>query len=211
MPRIALLLILSVAIPCLAEEPLGREYLPVSHRAQADSESFTLTSPVPAARPESITSAPVAPEGGMSSSSQISNHLSEPPLLSAKNINPVVQPLVAVSNPTFPHKPSARQRRAWWVLTVAQHGAATFDAWSTRKSLASGNGYERNPLMKPFADSASIYPIVHVLPLGLDYASIRMIRSRHGFFRKTWWVPQTIATAGFIWVGTRNLRVSNVK
>jgi hypothetical protein len=127
--------------------------------------------------------------------------------------NPAPNQLAILKSTTNlpPREPGVKQKRVWWALTAAQHGAATFDAWSTRKSISSGNGYERNPLMKPFAGSAAIYPVIQVAPLGLDYLSKRMMRSRHGFLRKTWWVPQTLATAGFTWSGVNNLRVANQK
>lgn len=152
-----------------------------------------------------------ASSDGFSSSLQISQASADPVLLPVATLSSPAQPIMAVSTPSLPEKPkvSVRQQRIWWALTAAQHGAATFDAWSTRKALTSGNGYERNPLMRPFANSAAIYPAIQVLPVGLDFVSQRMMRSRHGFFRKTWWVPQTLATAGFVWSGARNLNVAN--
>ncbi|MFL6821741.1 MAG: hypothetical protein ACJ8FA_04160, partial [Xanthobacteraceae bacterium] len=47
------------------------------------------------------------------------------------------------------------------------------------------------------------------VPFGLDYLSRRMAKSRHSALRKTWWMPQTIATVGFVWSGVRNLRVAS--
>jgi hypothetical protein len=138
------------------------------------------------------------------------NVAAQPALMSISNSVPT-QAAILRSSTTLPEKPSVKQERIWWALTAAQHGAATFDAWSTRQSLASGNGYERNPLMKPFAGSAAIYPVIQVMPVGLDFLSRRMMQSRHGFFRKTWWLPQTIATAGFVWSGANNLRVAHGK
>ena len=158
----------------------------------------------------SDTGSVTASSDGLSSSLQISQATGDPALLPVATLASPAQPIMAVSTPSLPDKPkpSVKQQRVWWALTVAQHGAATFDAWSTRKALTSGNGYERNPLMRPFAGSGAIYPVIQVLPVGLDFVSQRMMRSRHGFFRKTWWVPQTVATAGFIWSGARNLNVA---
>lgn len=53
---------------------------------------------------------------------------------------------------------SAREVRIWDGLMVAQRSAMVFDAWSTRRSIERGNGYDRNVLMQPFANSAAIYP-----------------------------------------------------
>jgi hypothetical protein len=52
--------------------------------------------------------------------------------------------------------------------------------------LGSGNGYEHDPLIKPFANSAAIYPALQALPLGLDYLSSRMMRSSKGMVRRLW-------------------------
>src|SRR5215467_4008409 len=60
------------------------------------------------------------------------------------------------------------ETRTWRGLTIAGHGAAFFDAWSTRASLSSGRGYERNPLMRPFAGNSSMYAATQVAPTGLD-------------------------------------------
>jgi len=100
-------------------------------------------------------------------------------------------------------------RRSWVLLTAAQHGSALFDAWSTRQALSSGHGYERDILVRPFANSAAVYPALQILPLGLDFLSYRMLQSSHSFNRKIWWIPQAVASAGFVWCGTRNLRVAH--
>lgn len=106
---------------------------------------------------------------------------------------------------------STREVRFWQTLTVSQHSSALFDAWSTRKALTSGNGYERNPLLRPFAQSATIYPATQIVPFALDFLSYRMMRSNHRLLRRTWWVPQTVSIIGSAWCGTRNLRVANLQ
>ena len=167
----------------------------------ADADLGTASPARPAATSTAVASLNV------SSSRDVSG---QPALMSVSTSVPT-QAAILRSTTTRQEKPSVKQQRTWWALTAAQHGAATFDAWSTRQSLASGNGYERNPLMKPFAGSAAIYPVIQVMPVGLDFLSKRMMQSRHGFFRKTWWLPQTIATAGFVWSGANNLRIANGK
>jgi hypothetical protein len=107
-------------------------------------------------------------------------------------------------------EPSQREIRTWRGLLLAEHSAAIFDAWTTRESLISGNGYERNPLMKPFADSAAIYPALQVTPVGFDFLSHAMMRSRNPLLRKTWWLPQATSIAASIWCGSRNIRVANL-
>jgi hypothetical protein len=107
--------------------------------------------------------------------------------------------------------PSKKEIRTWRGLVLAQHSAALFDAWSTRNSIQSGNGYERDPLMRPFANSAAIYPMLQIMPAGFDFLSHRMMRSQNQFLRRTWWIPQTVAIAGSLWSGSRNVHVANLK
>jgi len=99
-------------------------------------------------------------------------------------------------------------RRTWLLLSVAQHGAATFDAYSTRRAIASG-AVEADPLMRPFAGSPGIYAAIHICPLALDYMAARMQRSQHQFLRRTWWVPQAASTSLFITSGAHNLHVAH--
>src|SRR5882724_8129552 len=73
-----------------------------------------------------------------------------------------------LSGPIYlaPEKPRYGQpsRSLWLTLTIAQHGAATFDAWSTRRAISSGQCQERNPLLKPFAGNGSLYAAIQVGP-----------------------------------------------
>ena len=123
--------------------------------------------------------------------------------------------------PVGPHVPTTAKKtvlettgwksKRWLALTAMQHGSAVFDAWSTRQALSSGNGYERDPFIRPFARSATIYPALQVLPLGLDYLSSHMMHSQNTMVRKLWWVPQTVSTVGFVWNGARNLHVATIR
>lgn len=105
--------------------------------------------------------------------------------------------------PPQPRKMSRAQRRAWFLLATAQHGAAFFDARTTRDAMR--HYHELDPLLRPFAHSAAIYPVMQIAPLGLDWLARRLATSRHKWLRRLWWVPQAAATAGFIWSGTHNL------
>jgi len=104
---------------------------------------------------------------------------------------------------------SQNETRTWRGLVIASHSAAFFDAWSTNHAISEGRGYERNPLMKPFAGNGSMYAMTQVAPTGLDFLSHHMLHSNNRFMRTMWWVPQTAFTAGSIWVGTRNVHVAN--
>jgi hypothetical protein len=103
------------------------------------------------------------------------------------------------------------QKEAWAALTVLQHGAASFDAWSTRVSVTSGHGKELNPIMKPFASSGAIYGAIQVAPLATDWWARRLQRSNHPTLRRLWWVPQAAAAVGFTFSGVNNLKVASGK
>lgn len=132
-------------------------------------------------------------------------------LLAARQPLLAQPPLVRPSTRVERTLPSAKQVHIWEGLILAEHSAAAFDAWSTRKSITSGNGYERDPLMKPFANSAAIYPMLQAVPLGMDFLSRRLMRSNNRLFRGVWWLPQSVSFGASIWCGSRNLHVANLK
>lgn len=87
-------------------------------------------------------------------------------------VEPILPLKVLHSAKALRPRPSGLAAGAWLTLTVSQHSAALFDAWSTRKVLVSCKGYERDPLLKPFAGSAAIYPATQVFPAALDLLGI---------------------------------------
>ena len=105
-----------------------------------------------------------------------------------------------------PEKPPTS--RSWLALAIVQHGAATFDAYSTRQAIGHG-AVEDDPLMRPFAHSGAIYAAIQVGPLLLDYVARRMQHSEYGMVRRMWFVPQTASTAGFLISGVHNLGVAS--
>ena len=116
--------------------------------------------------------------------------------------------------PMPPHSPAtntARQRHLyeWLALTIVQHGAAGFDAWSTRRVVESMKGREENPLLRPFAGNASIYVAVQVAPVVLDLVGHRMMTSRRPWVRRVWWVPQAAGTAISVGSGIHNVALYN--
>ena len=113
----------------------------------------------------------------------------------------IIKPLVA--------KVTTQQKHTWLALTIAQHSASTFDAWSTRYSINSGHGYELDPLMKPFAGSAAIYGVIQVAPAATDFLARRLMHSSSPKLRKLWWLPQTAGTVGFIVSGLNNVGVAH--
>lgn len=99
-----------------------------------------------------------------------------------------------------------RMSRSWLALAMVQHGAATFDAYSTRQAIGRG-AVEDDPLMRPFAHSGAIYAAIQVGPLLLDYVARRMQHSEYPMVRRVWFVPQTASTVGFVLSGVHNLSV----
>jgi hypothetical protein len=104
--------------------------------------------------------------------------------------------------------PESHPRRAWLMLSIAEHSAATFDAYSTRLAISKGAS-EADPMMQPFAHSPALYGAIQVCPLVLDFAARRMERSQHSFLRRTWWMPQAAATGIFLFSGAHNVHVAN--
>jgi hypothetical protein len=104
-------------------------------------------------------------------------------------------------------RPQKLQRREWLALSTVQHGAATFDAWSTRRVISSGEGRELNPMLRPFAGNGSLYAVVQVSPLLFDYVGRRMMTSQHNWIRRAWWVPQAVNTIILLASGAHNLSV----
>jgi hypothetical protein len=52
--------------------------------------------------------------------------------------------------------PSPRQQKLWYTFMAVSHGAAAFDAWSTRRAITGNYGTESNPFLRPFAHSNAI-------------------------------------------------------
>ena len=132
----------------------------------------------------------------------LAEHDTAQPLSSVRIPEPLpVKPVKVYS----PEKP--RMSHSWLALTMVQHGAATFDAYTTRQAIGHG-AVEDDPMMRPFAHSGAIYAAIQVGPLLLDYVSRRMQRSEYGMVRRAWFVPQTASTVGFVLSGVHNLSVA---
>jgi hypothetical protein len=97
--------------------------------------------------------------------------------------------------------------KMWFVLGAVEHGAATFDAWSTRRNIIDGVAHETDPLMKPFANSGAMYAAVQVAPVLFDFMSKQMLRNSHSWVRKSWWVPQTASTVASVLSGAHNVAI----
>ncbi len=128
---------------------------------------------------------------------------------SSDAISPAAGPLL-----NSPVKPAARgsyetarQRKIWYGLVAAGHGAAAFDAYTTRRALSGGYGVEGDPLMRPFAHSNAMYFATQVSPLVMDYVGHRMMTSNHSWMRRVWWVPQVAGASFSFGAGIHNYRM----
>jgi hypothetical protein len=99
----------------------------------------------------------------------------------------------------------ASSKRVWMALSIAQHSAAGFDAWTTRHRMKTGGYHETNPFLKPFAGNDSLYAVMQVAPTVLDYVGNRMRNSQHTWMRRLWWLPQVAQTTTSLSSGALNL------
>lgn len=97
--------------------------------------------------------------------------------------------------------------KMWFVLGAMEHGAATFDAWSTRRNIVAGTMHETDPIMRPFANSNAMYAAVQVAPVLFDLLSKQMLCNSHSWVRKSWWVPQSASTVASILSGAHNVAI----
>lgn len=109
--------------------------------------------------------------------------------------------------PTTNAYETAREREIWFGLMIVDHGTAGFDAWTTRRAIGGRYGVEGDPLERPFARSGAIYATTQVTPLIMDYVGYRMMRSRHTWIRKAWWVPQAASASVSLGAGLHNYSV----
>jgi hypothetical protein len=130
-----------------------------------------------------------------------SHSLSSNEILAEDSLSDIYLPPPPAFRPRI--EPTERTSRLWFTLSVAEHSSAAFDAWSTRKAISEGWA-ETDPMMRPFAHSAAIYGAIQVVPFGLDYIASRMHRST-GWTRHVWWVPQSVATATYLFSGSYNV------
>ena len=99
------------------------------------------------------------------------------------------------------------QRIAWYTLAVTGHGAAAFDAYSTRRVLSGNYGMEGNPLLRPFAHSNALYAVTQVSPAVMDLIGKRMMVSQNRLVRCLWWLPQAAGSGFSIGAGVHNMGV----
>ena len=106
--------------------------------------------------------------------------------------------------PLLPAQERGKRTHIWIGLSLGQHAAATFDAWSTRRGISQGSFEEKNRFLFPFSESPFLYAAIQVVPLGLDYAGWLMINSDSSWLHRYWWLPQTASTVLHLAASTYN-------
>ena len=174
--------------------------------AAISSDSLTISSlsePLPPA-PEPKVKTDAEAAGGA--------ELAEAGPIAPAAVEPAVQPHPSAASFVAMKRASANdydisqnQRRLWYALAFTGHGAAVFDAWSTRRAISQGYGVEGNPLLRPFSHSGAMYAATQVSPLVMDFIGKRMMMSRHPLLRRIWWLPQAAGSGMSFAAGIHNM------
>ena len=193
---------MSLAAPNAALEDSGRTAAALVVTAP-DAETYSpSTEPASGSSPDMALQPPAEPEAGL---------LEAPlPMPIVKSATPVAflrpaNPLTVSVNEL--RDENRRNRRTWLGLALAEHSAATFDAWSTRHAITTAGAQELNPLLKPFAKNASLYVAIQVAPVLMDFAARKMMYSHHSWVRRMWWAPQSASFVGSLFCGAHNVGV----
>jgi hypothetical protein len=168
-----------------------------------DSPDFETGMPVPTASLDAAAQ-PAA---------ETSTALLEPPLPMPAAVAVSAPAPMAFLKPVKPMTVSIAELRAenrrkqleWTGLAIAASGAATFDAWSTRRAITTSGAQELNPLLRPFAGNGSLYAAIQVGPMLMDFAAKKMMYSRRSWVRRMWWAPQSASFVSSILCGAHNL------
>jgi hypothetical protein len=172
--------------------------------ASTEAASMTVTE-------ESLPLAPVSFHAEALPGVESSAELPEAPLpLAPAAAPPTPSPFISASRPmtVSVSELRAENRRkllVWDGLTITSSGAATFDAWTTRRAITQHGAQELDPLLKPFAGNASLYAAIQVGPALMDFLGRKMMYSRHSWMRRAWWVPQSASIAASMFCGGHNL------
>jgi hypothetical protein len=193
-------------LPQMGDTPNAVSYRPIaaiaSHQKDYSPSSDMPSAPEPKIRTdaEESNSAPMA--NGSGASGAIVMPSAEPilPRLAGDPAAPAKAAFLRTEE-IHPH------RNVWYALAFAGHGAAAFDAWSTRRAISGNYGTESNPLLRPFAHNGSLYVATQLSPAFMDYLGRRMLVSQHRWVRKMWWLPQTAGTGISLTAGVHNVGV----
>lgn len=174
----------------------------LSSTATAAAEDQTRTAAnVPAANSDSSKPDAPAPKFNAANFAPESTSADPYPSSTPAALNAPIKPATSESYET------SRQRKIWYGLIAAGHGAAAFDAWTTRRAIGGGYGTEGDPLERPFANSGAVYATTQVVPTLMDYLGHRMMHSENPTIRKFWWIPQSASAGLSLGAGIHNYRL----
>jgi hypothetical protein len=179
-----------------------------ANTVKAETHSTAAVSEISSDDSSLSSTLPAAPEAKVATDREIAASVAPAPAA----IEPAATP--AAAKPIAPGKAflgrpyeTPRQRKMWYALSFAGAGAASFDAWSTRRAISQGYGVEGNPMLRPFSHSAVLYAATQVSPLVMDFIGKRMTISQHPLLRKAWWLPQTIGASVSVSAAVHNVRM----
>jgi hypothetical protein len=175
--------------------------------ANVPAEAITVASNA-AAEARSLPSMPVPKATSGAESDGVSSSVTTSVAAEAVQPPRVALPMRPVK-PAYTRPRETRQQRiAWYALAVTGHGAAAFDAYTTRLVLSSNSGMEGNPLLRPFAHSNALYAATQVSPVVMDFIGKRMMVSQNHWVRRMWWLPQAAGSGFSIGAGVHNMGVA---
>jgi hypothetical protein len=194
----------TLALLCCSSLPASTPQGPAkSPTAAAEQLGLADKSSEPASSSNSNLAKPDAPTAKLN---VLANGDADPSGEPVASVTPA--PVHAVIKPVTPESyETSRKRKIWYGLLAVNHGAAAFDAWSTRRAIGGGYGTERDPLERPFANSGAIYATTQVVPVLMDFVGHHMMRSEHPTIRKFWWIPQAACAGLSLGAGVHNYRL----
>ena len=184
-------MILAVATLLLQFQAVPATISSVSN-TPTNSQTSTLAlaaaaSPAPAAKPIYVTSETESSSSRMNVASvELVSENSKPGAVKPVSFD-TAQEGQTLSTIRIPESQSSKEnaieravnspsRRQWIALAIIEHGAAGFDAYSTRQAVGHG-AVEQDPLMRPFAGSPAIYLATQVGPVLFDLLARHMQHS----------------------------------
>jgi hypothetical protein len=177
-------------------------------KKSADSKESS--APVAIVTPVFTTGANVSYEPGQTVVTPIDNAMPDAPGSFSSSLVPGGgEPVMSVAQikKRRPEAAGIGVPKMWFVLGALEHGAATFDAWSTRRNIEEGGMHEADPIMRPFANSNAMYAAVQVAPVLFDFLGKQMMHNSHEWVRKSWWIPQTASTVASMLSGAHNVAI----
>jgi hypothetical protein len=161
-----------------------------------------------AAGERSLPSMPVAKANFDAASDGVSSSVTSSVAAEAVQPPRMALPMQPVKAAYTRPRETRNQRIAWYTLAVTGHGAAAFDAYSTRRVLSGNYGMEGNPLLRPFAHSNALYAVTQISPAVMDLIGKRMMVSQNHWVRRMWWLPQAAGSGFSIGAGVHNMGVA---